>query len=362
MNIGFFSPTINDVGGGELVALNMIDVLKRKNHRIVICSAEKIDNNRIKNFIGHSIDFDEEVVIGPNMFHPYSLQDVYPNMIRSFLFHHKCDVVIDTFSNAVFPWTDVVYFNSYAKINKLPNYGLRGQIFAPYKFFLANSAKHADLHRIKLMTCSRFMAENIEKSIGLPVKVLYPPISDFFKVGNAVSSKEDLVISVFRLSSAKKPETLLEIAKLSAGNFPFIIVARCQSEDDLNTLKNVQARARKLGLGKKLKLLINVSREKQREMLQKAKVYVHPFVSHEAFGISVAEAMSAGCVPIVPDAGGLKELVSEQLRYNSIEEAAALIDKTIDCWSPSQSLNSIKSADKFSQAKFDENFINIMQL
>ena len=41
MRIGFFSPTINRVGGGEWVTLNMIDALKANKHKIVVYSAEK---------------------------------------------------------------------------------------------------------------------------------------------------------------------------------------------------------------------------------------------------------------------------------------------------------------------------------
>ncbi|MCW4047999.1 MAG: glycosyltransferase family 4 protein [Candidatus Bathyarchaeota archaeon] len=362
MNIGFFSPTINEVGGGELVALNMIDALRGRGHRIIIYSAEKIDTSRIKNFLGHSITFDEEVTIGPKLFNPYSLQCIYPNLGRSYLFHRKCDFVIDTFSDSIFPWTNAVYFNQYPRITKLPKNGLKGKILAPYAFFLEKSVKHADSRKIKLMTCSKFMAQKIEKLTGLFVNVLYPPVSQFFKLGVDISSKEDIVVSVFRMSAAKKPETIPEIAKLAKGNFSFVIIGNCRTADDMGILKRVQMLIYKLKLDKKVKLLINISREKQREILQKAKVYLHPSVPYEAFGISVAEAMSAGCVSIVPDVGGLKEIVTEQFRYNSLAEAAELIEKTINSWSPSLSFDSVKRVDKFSQAKFRENFMNIMQL
>lgn len=362
MNIGFFSPTINRVGGGELVALNMIHALKKKKHRIIIYSAEKIDNNHIKNFLGDQIRFDEEVTIGPKIFDPYSLQCIYPNLARSRLFRLKCDILIDTFSDAVFPWTDAIYFNQYPRVTKLPRDGLRGKFCAPYKLFLTNSAKHVESNKKKLLTCSRFMAEKIEKSTGLHVDVLYPPVSDFFKVGDSVFLKNNTVVSVFRISHGKRPETIPQIAKLSSGDFSFIIVGSCQTSDELSALKVLQDYIRKFEVDKKVKLLINVSREKQREVLQKAKVYLHPSLSNEAFGISVAEAMSAGCVPIAPDAGGLKEIVPDQLRYHSLEEAATLVDKAIEKWSPSQSEDSLKSVEKFSQSKFCENFIELMQL
>ncbi|MEM6915392.1 MAG: glycosyltransferase family 4 protein, partial [Verrucomicrobiota bacterium] len=46
----------------------------------------------------------------------------------------------------------------------------------------------------------------------------------------------------------------------------------------------------------------------------------------EAFGIAVAEMASLGCVPIVPDSGGAREIVPpEELHFGSDEEACAKI-------------------------------------
>ena len=361
MNIGLFSPTLNRVGGGELITLNMIRALEVKNHRIIVYTAEKIDHSRIENFIGSSIHFDS-VTIGPKLFDPYSLQCLYPNLLRSYLFSLKCDILIDTFSDALLPWTDAVYFNKDPRISKLPKSGAKSQFFAPYKTLLRHSSNEGKAKQKKLMTCSKFAADRIKKSLGLPVNVLYPPISDFFKIKSAVSSKENIVATVIRISPDKHPETIPKIASLLSDEFSFIIVGSCRTPIEMQTLKSLQSSIQKLGVGKRVKLLLNISREKQREILQKAKVYLHPFVSYEAFGISVAEAMSAGCVPVAPDIGGLKEIVPNQLLYNSLEEASELTKDAVHNWSPYQTHQSVKSVDNFSQSKFCERFVDFMQL
>ncbi len=362
MNIGFFSPTINKVGGGELVALNMIYALKTRKHRVVVYSAEKINLRGIKNFFGYEIHFDEVVTIGPHIFDPYSLQCIYPNLLRTYLFRFKCDLLIDTFSDAFFPWTDAVYFNKDPRVTRLPANGMKGQFFAPYKSLLNCCSEHAVSKGKKLMTCSKFAASNIESSIGLPVNVLYPPVSPFFKVSNNLHSKENTVVTVIRIAQDKMPETIPQIAKLLSDDYSFIIVGNCHTSNELRTLRVLQAYIKKLGVSKKVKTLINISREEQRETLRKAKVYLHPFVPYEAFGISVAEAMSAGCIPVVPDVGGLKEIVPNQLRYTSLEEAAFLIEESINNWSKSKVLDSVKTASRFSQANFCEEFLRIMKL
>jgi len=48
---------------------------------------------------------------------------------------------------------------------------------------------------------------------------------------------------------------------------------------------------------------------------------------HEFQGIAVLEATQRGCIPIVPDTLVYPELFDQQLRYNSAQEAASLIQK-----------------------------------
>jgi glycosyltransferase involved in cell wall biosynthesis len=361
MRIGFFSPTINRIGGGEWVTLNMIHALKAKKHKILVYSAEKINPYNIQKFFGHNLHFDNEVSFWPNIYDPYNPESIYPNLIKSFLFSLKCDLLIDTFSNAVFPWADAVYFQGRPKITRLPK-GMKGSLFTPYKAFLTNSIKHVKPDKKTLMACSKYTAKTIEALTGLTVNVLYPPVSDFFKIGNKLSSKNNTVVTVTRISNDKRPETIPQIAKLAPDNISFVIIGSCRIPSELNVLNNLQEYIRKLGVSEKVKLLLNASREEQREILQKSKVYLHPFVPYEAFGISVIEAMSAGCVPIAPDIAGLKETVPKQLRYTSLEEAASLIEESITNWSPSKAQDSVKIADKFSQAKFCAELLRIMKL
>ena len=361
MRIGFFSPTINRVGGGEWVTLNMIYALKSKKHNIIVYSAEKINHDYVRNFFGHDLKFDMEVRIPPNIFDPYGLENIYPNLLKSYMLRLKCDFLIDTFSNAIFPWASAAYFQGRPKVMQLPR-GVKGAAFVPYKAFLISSIKRFEGKEKVLMACSRHVAKTVEAVMGLTVNVLYPPISDFFKMSDKTHSKDNTVVSVTRISNDKQPETIPKIAKLTRGDIKFIIIGSCRTPTELHALKSLKRLIHELKLEEKVKLLINVSREKQREILQKSKVYLHPFVSYEAFGISVVEAMSAGCVPIVPDVGGLKEIAPEHLRYKSVEEAAALIERSISKWTFTNAQENVKTANNFSQERFCQEFLRITKL
>ena len=91
--------------------------------------------------------------------------------------------------------------------------------------------------------------------------------------------------------------------------------------------------------GYPIEFLVNKTNEALWNIYNKAKIYWHAsgfgedlnrhpeFAEH--FGISTVEAMGVGCVPVVINAGGQKEIVTDQvngLLWDTIEE---LQDKTM---------------------------------
>lgn len=74
------------------------------------------------------------------------------------------------------------------------------------------------------------------------------------------------------------------------------------------------------------------SRGEYREWLRQMDVVVST-ADHEFFGIAVCEAISAGAMPLVPDAMSYPEIIPAGFRYNSLDEAAVLLEdwsKTAD--------------------------------
>ena len=81
--------------------------------------------------------------------------------------------------------------------------------------------------------------------------------------------------------------------------------------------------------GARTRLLLNASPGELDSVLGGARVYLHS--SKETFGIAVAEAIAAGCVPIVPDNSAHPETVPfDELRYGSEEEAADKVSAALD--------------------------------
>ena len=50
----------------------------------------------------------------------------------------------------------------------------------------------------------------------------------------------------------------------------------------------------------------------------------------EAFGIAIAEYVKAGCLPIIPDEGGPKEIVDDKsLEFRTVDEAAGTLARLV---------------------------------
>jgi len=84
-----------------------------------------------------------------------------------------------------------------------------------------------------------------------------------------------------------------------------------------------------------VKLLTDQPFAKLVELLSRAKVFLRT-LHHEPFGISIVEAMAAGCVPVVPRNGGPWCDILDQSQgkygysYQTIEEAASLVSMLLE--------------------------------
>jgi glycosyltransferase involved in cell wall biosynthesis len=74
-----------------------------------------------------------------------------------------------------------------------------------------------------------------------------------------------------------------------------------------------------------------VSQERLEDLYREASVYVQASV-HEGFGMSVAEAMLAGCIPVTTKAGALPEVVGDTgvaIEGASADDLARAIERAL---------------------------------
>lgn len=231
------------------------------------------------------------------------------------------------------------------------------------------------LTRIDKVVCnSQFTKGFIDNEYGVESVVVYPPVDiSQFKPGK----KENLTVFVGRFSQlqqSKGQEILIQAFKnlcnngLSSwklalaggsevGGSEFVIQLKREAEGyPVEILENLPFTEIK-NLYAKAKIFWSASGFGINEQEEPEKV--------EHFGITVVEAMAAGCVPIVVNKGGHKEIVDsgqDGFLWGSIEE---LGDITLDLIDNEERRREIaqsahKRADDFSQNRFEKEILQIV--
>jgi alpha-1,2-mannosyltransferase len=355
LRIGIFHPPINVCGGAEWVATKITNTLRSQGHNTVFLANKKIDQRRIKNLFGEEIFADREI---PFHFEPFAttdLHNIYTDGLRTLFLKSKCDLVIDTQSNGILPGVNISYihFPIFGRLASSSKYKNKTLFFGAYGLYERARAKKNDC---LLLANSKYTCEAIRKHIGVAPFLLYPPISNaFFTASSNQIERENVVVALSRIAPGKNLTLIPCIAKMTDSRIRFHIVGLRESEEELNKISKL---AKKLGVSNRVQITTDLSREKLPDLLRRSKVYLH-LAQGEHFGVSIAEAMAAGCIPVVHDSGGPREFVPDSLRYKEYDDAAWIIEKSVLEWNKQESLNSVLLAQSFIEDKFSRTFLNL---
>lgn len=190
-------------------------------------------------------------------------------------------------------------------------------------------------------TNSEFTKQVVEKSWNTKINYVHYPLVSLEEI-RSQEKKENVILNVgrfFRQLHSKRQDILVQFFKKMHDNYAnelkgwkLILVGTVEDESYLQEIKNAAQ-------GYPIEIKTAVSRPELIQLYQLAAIYwhatgyevdetVHP-EKVEHFGISTIEAMAAGCVPIVINKGGQKEILGDQLQdllWNSEDEC---IESTI---------------------------------
>ena len=202
---------------------------------------------------------------------------------------------------------------------------------------LKNSFKtRIKLSRVDKIFCNSLYSKSfVDRYLKVDSSVLYPPVD--IKVKKM--KKENVILHVGRFrvknvsnSDFKKQGVMVEAFKemvdAGFGDWTLILAVGVQDRDT-ESFELMKKNAE----GYPIKFMVNKSNDELWSLYSKAKIYWHAsgfgedLNSHpeyaEHFGISTVEAMGAGLVPIVINAGGQKEIVVENISgflWNNLDE------------------------------------------
>ena len=227
------------------------------------------------------------------------------------------------------------------------------------------------LMRINKVICnSEFTKKIIDKEYGVNSIVLYPPVSvEKFKA----KKKENLILNVARFSNlmqSKRQDVLIKTFKAfseSNENWKLILAGGAE----IGSKEFVLSLEKEIGKSS-IEIIKSPDFKTLKELYGKAKIFWSASgfgidenkepKKTEHFGITVVEAMSAGCIQIVTNAGGHREIIENGVNgylWNDAAELYRYTKKVIgdEKLRKEMSQKAIETSQKFSYQNFEEIFV-----
>lgn len=381
MRIALVHDTLNKWGGGEEFVLALAKTLKELGHNVDLYVIEKTDWNRVKKYTSYGrLEVDNEYVL------PFfkMLPTIYARMVHwlgrdimgiHIIRNRKYDLIIATKQIMVPIFADIVYMHFpsfipgfmylYHPEKYLYNKFLRAyskplELIAETLIALFKSLDYKPL----ILTNSRFSASIIERFLDVKALVLYPPINvEKYLPLSQNKSREDLVVTISRISPEKNLSIVLEVAR-EVKNVKFVILGSIGLQSYYLSLLKMLKTSK---LEDRVKIVTNAPENVKMEILKRAKIYLHP-MKYEHFGIAIVEAMASGLVPIVHRSGGpwtdIVEFGKYGLGFDHVEDLTNKLHYLLtdqDCWKELAS----KVAEKvhqFSQRYFKLKLATILSI
>ncbi len=344
--IAVIAPDLESFGGGTQCAISCIEALN--DAKIVPDVYSRTGRiNIVNKKFGRSLNYNFKKIIFTKRF------ALYFGLVKNInMLFKEYDYVFDFTNSFPFNKNKGRYFMYVLFPEFVPwkrgKYNLG--IWKLYRFpeYLINLVKFriVDYKDIKIVCDSEFTKENAKRMFDGNYKVIYPPVQiKEFKDKVEGRSKKGIA-STGSFSIEKNQMLQVEIAK----EIPEIEFSICgKSKRMPSYFKKVKNEAKKLT---NVRLFPNISFEKLKEKLLKSLIFIHTS-KNEPFGISTVEAIAAGCIPVVHNSGGQREVVPfKELRFKDKEEAVKII-KEILKWNEKKRQDYRKKLQKHIE-KFDE--------
>jgi len=241
------------------------------------------------------------------------------------------DVVVNSFGTFQPTFVeDVIYAHGVTAWSFDEEYISKMRRIYAFPYMLLSEKKNVKLDgAVTVVANSKYTAHQL-KQVGVDVDaVVYPPVASHVYLPLSRQQKFDNVVVFGRLAHAKKMDFVAELAKQSATT-KFVVVCSV-SKGYLPLLKSLLWKCRTL---KNVEFHYNVGYGEVLSLLAKSKIVLN--MGLETFGYALAEAVSAGCIPVVHPEGGALEVVEgiEHYEASNVAEATEAIDCALSTWKP----------------------------
>lgn len=292
-----YSPYFQTAGGGEVYALTVAEQLKKFGYRVVLAANPHHLASAASLLSIDTSGMESDSHLG-SILASGSLRARYKASAN----YDLGFVVSDGSIPFVFAKKNLLHFQ------------------VPFSFLRATPLTICKLLNQTLVCNSHFTASIIASRLKHRTRVLYPPL----RRPIVKTQKKPMIVSVGRFGAAlngKQQEKLLEafrifLTQVPQVNYTLVLIGTATSKEAEAQLHSLRALAK----NSPVEILPNCPQETKDQILSQAQFYWHATgmgqdprknpEKVEHFGIAIVEAMSAGCVPVVTNAGGPVEIIT----------------------------------------------------
>ena len=368
-------------GGGDFVMLSILETLKNAGHHLTLVTSNPAGLTVANTFFGKNVDCpDVHFIKLPHFLpHPYTIVYMAKKVVRK----NAYDVFVFSDDVPKCLWNKkVVCYIHYSHAARLK-----------FRYYLTNKYRKRVTGKILLklhtylftklyptmnvptqnwlliansITTQQHTAQTFGLNIG-QIGLVYPPVTSS-KITSFLEArkveKKNLVVCLGRFEPDKSFDNVIRSLSILKSDLEVILVLMGFAYDQA-CLTNLRNHIKRLHLENRIILRVNVDRNEIIGNLLTAKALVHP-TPNEPFGLSVVEAMAAGCIPIVSrglNGPWLEITQSGQygLGFATNEELAAMIQKVVENYY-SYDVDAItKRSLEFDESVFKQKMLAIFQ-
>lgn len=366
--ITILQPSLNVIGGSTRFGLDLIHILKHANQETAVITMPRTKWGYLEYYLSPPVERpDKEYWFFPFDIKLFSIYQglLYRRLIvknlTKILHTSKKNIIINNFG-AFMPTygSDIIYVHGVTAWG-VPRSYYQSKLKHLYAFPYLSLAESRRNELDSSTTCianSKYTNMRL-RSIGVKADaVIYPPVATHIYSKLSRRKKDNDVISISRLVRTKRVDFAIQLAERMP-EINFIIICYV-SRASFNLLSDLFYRSRKL---KNVQIYCNINYKTRLQLLSRSKVILN-MSRREHFGTALAEAISAGCTPIIYPEGGPLEIVEgiEHYRAKTLEEAEDAVRNALIEWNYQKSVQRVEATDsRFNFNRFAQEFIPVLE-
>lgn len=353
LQVGIIHPYFRVIGGAEQSTLYLIEALKRTNHLTTLYTYHSPPISEAKNF---KINLVHKTL----SFFPYNYQK-WKDFRKLYRNSEREDVIVISGGGLMLDkinhdniilYCHSVFDEEFEFINKKFS-GVNGIFLKMAQNLLRKKLSYIKNPKIKLISNSNFSKSVMKDRYDRDSTVIYPPVDldTYSKLYDL--PKTNKVLTITRISKEKNLDFAVNVAKETGLKHDIICRPNPRQMGFFNKL-------RQSSKNNNISWHPNTLSHEKEMALSSSKVYFHP--SKETFGISVVEAIAAGCIPIVPNNSAHLETVPyDVLRFNEKGDAIEKLQKAASGNYDHLKPNLKKHIEKFSIESFQKGMVKELE-